>query len=90
MAQQRNRLAQRLKAVSLTAEQIKDIKAFKAEIAQDMETFRQDFEGRRRLIEMLNVQVTLKIEDEQRIVYVECYLGEKSLSIASIMSGGLV
>jgi len=90
LAQQRNRLAQRLKAVSLTAEQIKDIKAFKAEIAQDMETFRQDFEGRRRLIEMLNVQVTLKIEDEQRIVHVECYLGEKSLSIASIMSGGLV
>ena len=34
--------------------------------------------------------VTLKVEDEQRIVYVECYLGEKSLSIASIMSGGLV
>ena len=90
MAQQRNRLAQRLKAVSLRAEQIKDIKAFKAEIAQDMETFRQDFEGRRRLIEMLNVQVALKIEDEQRIVHVECYLGEKSLSIASIMSGGLV
>jgi hypothetical protein len=90
LAQQRNRLAQRLKAVSLRAEQIKDIKAFKAEIAQDMETFRQDFEGRRRLIEMLNVQVTLKIEDEQRIVHVECYLGEKSLSIASIMSGGLV
>jgi hypothetical protein len=29
----------------------------------------------------LNVQATLKVEDGQRVVYAECMLGEKNLSI---------
>ena len=32
-------------------------------------------------LEMLNVQATLKVENGQRIIYAECILDEKFLSI---------
>jgi hypothetical protein len=52
-----------------------------AEVAKDMETFRQDFEGRRRLIEMLDVNITLVVENGQKVAYAQSKLGDKSLSI---------
>ncbi len=33
-----------------------------------------DFNGRRKLIEMLDVQIRLTIEDGQKVVYAECFL----------------
>ena len=59
------------------------IKAFAAEITEGLETFRDDFEGRRRLIEILDVRVTLNVEDGQKVAYAQCRLGEKRLPVAS-------
>ncbi len=44
-----------------------------------METIRDDFESRRRLIEMFNVQISPKVEDGEKVIYVSCHFGEKSL-----------
>ena len=76
---QRLTLTARLEAPALTEEQITGIKAYAAIVAQDLDTIRGDFESRRRLIEMLNVQITPTIEDGIKVIYVSCHFGEKSL-----------
>ncbi len=72
-----------MEAQSLTEEQIREIKIFTAEVRENLPSFRIDFNGRRKLIEMLDVQIRLTIEDGQKVVYAECFLDEKRLPIAS-------
>ncbi|MBN1221145.1 MAG: hypothetical protein JXM69_19640 [Anaerolineae bacterium] len=78
---QRNILSRQLDEQVLTEQQVLDIKAFAAKITEDLEIFEDDFEGRRRLIEMLDVRVTLNVEDGQKVAYAQCRLGEKRLSV---------
>ncbi len=76
---QRTTLTTRLEAHALTEEQMTELKAYAALVAQDLDTIRGDFESRRRLIEMFNVQLTLKVEAGEKVIYVSCHFGEKSL-----------
>lgn len=57
------------------------------EAAQGLDVAEEDFEARRRIIEMLNLQATLVVEDEQEVIYARCMLGEEVLSLASDGSG---
>jgi site-specific DNA recombinase len=87
---QRNFLTKQLTTRSLSDEQIQGVKAFAAEISQDLQTFRQDFEGRSLLIKMFDVRVTLKVEDNIKIAYVECRLGGIRLPIDELEYYGKV
>ena len=64
-----------------TEEQIREIQSLAAELAAELDAIRNDFESRHRLIDMLNLRVTLKVEAGQKIAYVECILGCKPLPI---------
>jgi hypothetical protein len=48
-----------------------------------MEGIDKSFERRRQLIELLDVWVTLTVEEGQKVAYARCMLGENLLSIAS-------
>ena len=48
-----------------------------------MEAMGADFDARRRIIEALDVWATLTVEDEQKVVYARCTIGDGALSIAS-------
>jgi len=87
---QRNFLTNQLATRSLSEEQIRDLKAFAAEISKDLQTFRQDFEARSLLINMLDVKVTLQVEDDIKIAYVECRLGNIHLPIDELEYYGKV
>jgi site-specific DNA recombinase len=76
-------LASHLEAQVLTEEQIQALQDFTAEVAEGLQAAEEDFETRRRIIRMLNVQVTLAEEDGQKVVYVRCMVGEDVLSIAT-------
>lgn len=80
---QRAQLARQLEAQSLTPERIKSIKEHAFTVSQDLETFKHDFEGRRRFIELLDVKIKLIVEEGQKVVYVSCYLGNERLPIVS-------
>lgn len=71
---QHNRLADQLNTLSLSAEEIKSIEEYAAEIAKDLDNIRYDFDGRRRMIELLDVRISLLVEDGQKWVDVECRL----------------
>lgn len=62
-------------------EQIQSIESLTVELVADLDEIKQDFEGRRRLIETLNVQARLNVEDGHKVTYAEYMLGEKLLSI---------
>ena len=79
---QKAELTKRLDIQMPSDEQIHDIEELAAELAADLNEISQDFESHHRLIEMLNVQASLKVEDGQKIVYAECILGSESLLIA--------
>jgi len=58
----------------LSDEQIKTIQEFITLLRPQIET--TDFETRQRIITMLNVEVTLAIEEGQKIVYARCVISE--------------
>ncbi|MFC2046567.1 recombinase family protein [Chloroflexota bacterium] len=81
--QERTSLTNHLEAQILTDDEMQSLQAFAAQVANGMDAAEQDFETRREIIELLNVEGTLAVEDEQKVIYVRCMLGDEELSIAS-------
>jgi len=64
----------------LSDDQIDGIKAFCDEIRDRLEN--ATFEQKRQLIELLDVRGTLAIENEEKVIYVKCHLGQQLVSAA--------
>jgi hypothetical protein len=67
----------------LSDEQIADIEAFCAQIRHGLEV--ATFEQKRQVIDLLDVRGTLAIENEEKVVYVRCLLGQQLLSVTRIL-----
>lgn len=76
-------LVARVEAQILTDEQVRIVAGFVKDVTQGIEAADRDFEARRHLIRLLDVQATLAIEDGQKVVYARCMLGDDTLSIGS-------
>ncbi len=50
-------------------------------IRADVELITEDFEARRRITDLLDVQLKLIVEDDQKVVYISCRLSREKLSI---------
>jgi hypothetical protein len=61
-------------------DQIADIEAFCAQIRYGLEA--ATFEQKRHVIDLLDVRGTLAIENDEKVVYVKCHLGQQLLSVA--------
>ena len=83
LERERTGLLTHLEANLLSAEQIRTLQEFAAKVGEKLGKMEDDFVARRALIEALDMQVTLMIEDGQKVVYARCILGERSLSIVS-------
>lgn len=79
--QEEQELSFRLETQMLTANQIKQIQEYTKVVAEGLRVAEESFEARRQIIELLDVRVTLTIEDDEKVVYVRCILGDDSLSI---------
>lgn len=66
--------------ITISEELRADIKAFYPEIIDRLEN--PIFEQKRQLIDMLDVRGKLAIENEEKVVYVKCILGQQLLSVA--------
>ena len=64
----------------LSDQQIEDIQTICAEVGIQLEN--TTFEQKRQIIDMLDVRGTLAIEDEEKVVYVKCVIGQQLLSVA--------
>jgi hypothetical protein len=75
LERERDNLLERLDRQTITEEQLQTIAEFALEMRKGLDIANADFELRRQLIDMLEMEVTLAIEDEQKIVYVHCLVG---------------
>jgi site-specific DNA recombinase len=87
LEQKRADLVTTLEAQTLTDDKILTIESFAREVAGGLAVAEESFEARRHLIDLLDVQVTLAIEEGQRVVYVRCLVDETALSIESPSTG---
>lgn len=67
---------------TLTDEQIQDIETYIEKIGRGLELANANFAARRKIIELLDVQVTLAVENEEKIAYVQCKLLEDTKRLA--------
>jgi Ribonuclease G/E len=67
-------LSARLEAQLLSAEQIQSIQEFAAKVWEGLDAVEDDFGMKVRLIEQLDVQVTLLVKDGQKMVRARCML----------------
>jgi site-specific DNA recombinase len=82
LEKERADLTIQLEAITLTDEQILDFEKFAIKTMLDLSATQfGDFEERRRIIDDLDVKVTLAMEDGQRVAYVRCRIGEAAISI---------
>jgi len=72
-----------LEANTITDEQIETLEEFASRVALGLKNL--EFEEKRQIIDLLNVQGTLSLEAGQKIIYVRCEIGEQA-KIASTSS----
>jgi hypothetical protein len=58
----------------LSTEQIESIQEFAAAVGDGLDAIENDFDTKRRLVEQLDVQLTLAVEEGDRVVYARCLL----------------
>lgn len=83
LRQERDGLVARLQDRTLTGEQLADLQAFAAQVAEGLAERDDDFDFRRFVIDTLDVTATLVVEDGEKVVYGRCVLGDEALSISS-------
>ena len=74
-------LVNSLEAQMLTDEQINSLREFIAQVGQGLEQAEVDFETKRWIIDMLNLEATLAAENGEKVVYGRCLFGETVLSV---------
>lgn len=77
LTQEQERLGALIQSETLTRDQIKTIQEFAERVGEGIETADNDFKTRREVIDMLNVQATLGLEDDKKVMQAWCILGEK-------------
>jgi hypothetical protein len=70
-------LVARLETRALSVEQIQTIQEFAAKVGKNLDAIDDDFDAKRQIIEELDVQATLVVENDERVVYARCILGEQ-------------
>lgn len=89
LTQERTTLKAKLEMRNITEQQIQDIQKFAQRILESITLVDENYKLKRRLIEMLNVQVMLCVDPEgDRCAQVSCMLGDERLSIESISMSG--
>jgi site-specific DNA recombinase len=75
LERERAALMAELAAQIIAEEQVPALREFAAEVAARLEAAEEDFETRQRIIEILDVGVTLTVEEGQKVAYPRCALG---------------
>lgn len=73
-------LSLHLQSNVLTDDQIADIESFCSEISEGLEN--ASFEQRWHVVDLLDVRGKLAIENEEKVIYVKCIIGQQLLSVA--------
>jgi site-specific DNA recombinase len=73
----------KLEALTLTADDVRDIETSAVELVEAVEMADSDFEAQRYIIHKLRLEAMLTVENGEKVIYAECLLGKKRLSLLS-------
>lgn len=76
-------LIAQLESRTLTDSQMRALEEFAACIVQGLGRADEDFEIRRQIIDILDVQATLTVENGEKVAYVRCVVGDGVLRVAN-------
>jgi site-specific DNA recombinase len=83
LERERDTITAQLQAQTFTEAQVESFERFLEKVSQSLDLADADFEARRRIIEMMNAEITPVIEDGEKVVWLRCIVGECRLSIES-------
>ena len=86
LEKERDELNVDLETETLSENEIQQIREFATQIAEGLEPGDETFEGRRRVIELLEVGAYLTVENDQKFIDIWCFLGRKKLSVETSTS----
>ena len=81
LEKERDELNSNLETETLSENEIQQIREFAAQIAEGLEPGNESFDGRQRVIELLDVGASLTVENDQKFIDVWCFLGRNKLPI---------
>jgi len=87
LARERVVLVDQLEQESLTEDQVYSIIEYAGEVARGLEVAEQSYEARRRVVDMLDVHVTLTAEGGEKVAYASMLCGSKSFPILPTTTG---
>ncbi len=87
LKRERCELRRQLEEDGITEEQVETLKAVARKVAKGLDEADNDFEIRRGIIDLLDVTVTMNVEDGKKVVTAECRMGAGSVSIENGSSG---
>jgi hypothetical protein len=67
----------------LSQQEIEDIFDFAQQAAEGLCEADENFEARRRVIELLEVRAALEVEGKEKYLYLQCGLGRENLIVTS-------
>lgn len=76
-----------LSPATLSQDQINEIRAFAAKVRKGLIAADKNFEAKRKIVTLLQTQVTLTLIDGQKWAEIKCMLGNKKLLTESISTG---
>ena len=89
LTQEKVKIESKLSTQDVSREKMDDIQTFAMRIAKSLDLARGNFKLKRRIIEMLNVEVALFVDDKgQKYAHASCTFGEEDLSVASRSTSG--
>ncbi|HNT74214.1 MAG TPA: recombinase family protein [Anaerolineae bacterium] len=80
---QRDEVKANLHEQAVDSDWVLTIMGFAEAMHDELIEAEEDFQARRRLVELLNVTGEIAFEDGERVLYLHCVVGEKRVSIAS-------
>jgi len=83
LRQERRDLAAQIESVTLSDERLTNITEFAGQVAQGLKAADEHFEIRQQIIEELDVQVTVAVEQDEKVLYVRCFVGESRQCLES-------
>ncbi|MCA9944538.1 MAG: recombinase family protein [Anaerolineales bacterium] len=85
LQKEREEINIQIEASQVTKEQIQTVMEFAGRVENRFVDIDEedDFEVKRHIIEALNVQAKLNFEDEEKVVYLSCALGQEALFVVS-------
>ena len=83
-------LHKQLTGTQLSQDEIQIIRGFAQSIRQGLQLAANNFEAKRKIIDLLDLQVTVVVENDQKVVYAKCLIDDTTMTITSRTIGGSV